>query len=77
MLVSEDFLWHQVSVFSLLQERPGVWSPCPPVPILLSAQFSYSDNRTGMLLALKSDPSGSTPSLALFPRQTQAKYLLL
>lgn len=55
--VWEAFPWHRVSVFSLLQEHLGVRSSCPPVPIL-SAQPSHSDNRSGMLLALKSPPAG-------------------
>lgn len=60
---------------SPLLERPGAWSSRPPVLVLLSARLSHSDDRTGMALALKSDPSGSAPSLAPFLAADTGKVL--
>lgn len=75
--VSEELLRpHGVSILSLLQERAGGWSSCPPVPVL-SAQLPHPGNRTGMALTLKSDPPGFTPSPAASLQQMLVKYLLL
>lgn len=49
----------------------------PYCPALLSSQLSHSDNRMPMAVALKSDPSRSTPRPATPLQWTLAKYLPL